>query len=119
MMVFLVLLQANPFFFLYPLPPGIIFPFGLLVSFAPGDANELLYAAGVPQGLGVLHVLGDNLVQCAADSSYGVIGHGLSRQDTAVAASSASTAASVVVVAASGQTVHKVPHGIFTCGHGG
>lgn len=46
---------------------------GLLVSFAPGDADELLDAAGVPQGLGVLHVLGDDLMQGAADSCDGVI----------------------------------------------
>lgn len=46
---------------------------GLLVSFAPGDADELLDAAGVPQGLGVLHVLGDDLMQGTADSCDGVI----------------------------------------------
>lgn len=100
------------------LPPDIIFPFGLLVSFAAGDADELLDATGVPQGLGVLHVLGDDFVQCAADSRDGVVRHGLPRQDAAVGASSASSspAATVVVVAASRQTVHQVPHGVFTCG---
>lgn len=51
----------------------IIFPFGLLVSFAPGDANELLNAPSVPQGLSVLHVLSDDLMQSAADSCDGVI----------------------------------------------
>lgn len=55
-------------------------------------------------------------MQRAADSRDGVIRHGLPQQDTAVGASSPATA--VVVVAAPGQTVHQVPHGIFTCGHG-
>lgn len=94
-----------------------IFPFGLLVSLAAGDADELLDATGVPQGLGVLHVLGDDLVQCAADCCDGVVRHGLPHQAAGVACTSSRSAA-VVVVAASGQTVHQVPHGIFTC-HGG
>ena len=102
----------------HPLPPVNILPFGLLVSFAAGNANELLDAAGVPQGLGVLHVLGDDLVQGAADSRDGVVRHGLPHQTAGVAASSSTTGA-VVVVAASGQAVHQVPHGVFTCGHGG
>ncbi|KAG7227420.1 hypothetical protein INR49_000426 [Caranx melampygus] len=34
------------------------------------------------------------------------------------ASASSSTAGAVVVVAASGQTVHQVPHGVFTFGHG-
>lgn len=50
-----------------------MFSFGLLVSFAAGDADELLDATGVPQGLGVLHVLGDDLMQRAADSGDGVV----------------------------------------------
>lgn len=93
-----------------------IFSFGLLVSFAAGDADEFLDTASVPQGLGVLHVLGDDLMQRTADSCDGVIRHGLSHQDAAVGASSPATA--VVVVAAPRQTVHQVPHGVFTCEHG-
>lgn len=89
----------------------IIFPFGLLVSFAPGDANELLNAPSVPQGLSVLHVLSDDLMQSAADSCDGVIWHGLSQQAVGIASS---PTAAIVVVAASRQTVHQVPHGIFT-----
>ncbi len=88
-----------------------------LVSFAAGDADEFLNAAGVPQGLRVLHVLGDDLMQCTADSCDGVIRHGLPHQTAGVAAAS-SSATAVVVVAASRQTVHQVPHGVFTCGHG-
>lgn len=48
-----------------------------LVAFAAGDADELLDAAGVAQGFGVLHVLGDNLVQRAADGGDRVVRHGL------------------------------------------
>lgn len=87
------------------------FPFGLLVSFATGDANELLNAPSVPQGLSVLHVLSDDLMQSTADSCDGVIWHGLSQQAVGVASS---PTAAVVVVAASRQTVHQVPHGVFT-----
>lgn len=105
-------------FFASFFPPDIVFPFGLLVSFAAGDANELLDAAGVPQGLGVLHVLGDDLMQCAADSCDGVVRHGLPHKTAGVAASS-SSATAVVVIAASRQAVHQVPHGVFTYGHGG
>lgn len=104
------------FFVPTPFPPDCIFPFGLLVSLAAGDADELLDATGVPQGLGVLHVLGDDLVQRAADCCDGVVRHGLPHQAAGVASASSRSAA-VVVVAASGQTVHQVPHGIFTC-HG-
>lgn len=45
----------------------------LLVSFAASDANELFYATSIAQGFGILHVLGDDFVQCTADSSYCVI----------------------------------------------
>lgn len=90
------------------------FPLRLLVSFAARDADELLDASGVPQGLGVLHVLGDDLVQRAADSRDGVVRHGLPHQAAGVGAASSCPAA-VVVVAATGQTVHQVPHGVFTC----
>lgn len=99
------------FFSVHPLPPDSIFPFGLLVSFAAGDADELLDAAGVPQGLGVLHVLGDDLMQCAADSCDGVVRHGLPHQAAGIASS---RTAAVVVVTAPGQAVHQVPHGVFT-----
>lgn len=92
-----------------------IVSFSLLVSFAAGNADKLFNTTGVPQGLGVLHVLGDDLMQRTADSCDGVIRHGLPHQDTAVGASSPTTGA-VVVVAAPRQTVHQVPHGIFTCG---
>lgn len=95
-------------------PTPSVFPFGLLVSFAAGNANELLDASGVPQRLGVLHVLGDDLVQSATDRRDGVIRHGLPHQAAAVGSSSASSAGAVVVVATSRQTVHQVPHGIFT-----
>lgn len=91
---------------LTPLRSAATFPFGLLVSLAARDADELLDAAGVPQGFGVLHVLGDDLVQRAADRSDGVVRHGLPPQDAAVDAAasscSSSSAAGVVVVAASG-----------------
>lgn len=101
----------------HPPPPGSS-PFALLVSFAAGNTDELLDATGVSQGLGVLHVLGDDLVQRTTDSCDGVIRHGLPYQAAGVATSS-STATAVVVVAASRQTVYQVPHGIFTCGHEG
>lgn len=114
----------NPSFFLKIWPPSsnwLSVPHlscHLLVSFAAGDANELLNATSVPQGLGVLHVLGDDLMQCAADSCDRVIWHGLSHQAVCVASPSSSTIAAAVVVAASRQTVYQVPHGVFTC-HGG
>lgn len=44
-----------------------------LVSFAAGDADEFFYATSITQGFGVLHVLGDDFVQCAANGSYRVI----------------------------------------------
>ncbi len=44
-----------------------------LVSFAAGDADEFFYAASITQGFGVLHVLGDDFVQCAADGGYCII----------------------------------------------
>lgn len=97
----------------HPLLPDGIFPFVLLVSFAAGDADELLDAAGVPQRLGVLHVLGDDFMQRAADSCDGVVRHGLSHQAAGVA-SATTSAAAVVVVAAPWQTVHQVPHCVFT-----
>lgn len=59
--------------FYSPLSSINISPFSLLVPFAAGNADELLDAAGVPQSLGVLHVLGDDLMQRAADSCDGVI----------------------------------------------
>lgn len=72
----------------------------LLVSFASGDTDELLYAAGVPQGLGVLHVFGDDLMQSAADSCDRVVRHGLPQQSTTVGATAAaaSSATTAVVV---------------------
>lgn len=48
-----------------------------LVSFAAGDADEFFYATSIPQGFGVLHVLGDDFVQCAADGSNRIVWHGL------------------------------------------
>lgn len=45
----------------------------LLVSFAPSDPDELLYAAGISEGFGVLHVLGDDFVQRAADGRHRVV----------------------------------------------
>ena len=77
----------------------------LLVSFAPGDAGELLDAAGVTQGLGVLHVLGDDLVQGAADGGYSVVGHGLAGGAVGCAAAGA--------VAAPRQAVDQVAHGVL------
>lgn len=44
-----------------------------LVSFAAGDADEFFYATSIPQGFGVLHVLGDDFVQCAADGSNRIV----------------------------------------------
>ena len=44
-----------------------------LVSFAAGDADEFFYATSITQGFGILHVLGDDFVQCAANGSYRVI----------------------------------------------
>lgn len=82
--------------------PAAAFLFSLLVSLGARDADELLDSAGVPQRFGVLHVLGDDLVQRAADRGDGVVRHGLPPQDAAVDAASSSAAASVVVVAASG-----------------
>lgn len=49
----------------------------VFVSFAAGNTNEFLNAAGVTKGLGVLHVLGDDFMQSAADRCNGVIGHAL------------------------------------------
>lgn len=48
-----------------------------LVAFAAGDADELLDAASVAQSFGVLHVLGDDLMQRAADGGDRVVRHGL------------------------------------------
>lgn len=63
------------------------------VSSALGDVDQLLDAARVGQGLGVLHVLAGDLVQGAADGR-----HRLVRQQGGVAA---------------GEPVHQVPHGVF------
>lgn len=49
----------------------------LLVSLAAGDADEFFNAASIAKGFGVLHVLGDDFVQCTADGSYCIIWHGL------------------------------------------
>lgn len=49
----------------------------LLVSFAASDPDEFLDSAGVSQGFGVLHVLGDDFVQRAADGCHRVVRHGL------------------------------------------
>lgn len=68
----------------------------LPVSSALGDVDQLLDAARVGQGLGVLHVLAGDLVQSAADG-----GHRLVRQQGGVAA---------------GEPVHQVPHGVFPWG---
>lgn len=44
-----------------------------LVSFAAGDPDEFLDAAGISEGFGVLHVLGDDFMQRAADGRYRVV----------------------------------------------
>lgn len=51
-----------------------------LVSFAAGDPDEFLDAASISEGFGVLHVLGDDFMQRAADGRYRVVGHGLARR---------------------------------------
>ena len=71
-----------------------------LVSFAAGDADEFLDAAGIAQSFGVLHVLGDDLVQCAADGSYRVVRHGLAGR----ACGSRGPTAGGVIVAATAAT---------------
>lgn len=58
-------------------PPRVNKSDDSLVPFAAGDADELLDAAGVAQGFGVLHVLGDDFVQRAADGGDRVVRHGL------------------------------------------
>lgn len=58
-------------------PPRVNKSNDSLVPFAAGDADELLDAAGVAQGFGVLHVLGDDFVQRAADGGDRVVRHGL------------------------------------------
>lgn len=45
----------------------------LLVSLAASDADEFFDAASIAKGFGVLHILGDDFVQCAADGSYCII----------------------------------------------
>lgn len=66
------------------------------VSPALGDVDQLLDAARVGQGLGVLHVLAGDLVQSAADGCDRLV-----RQQCGVAA---------------GEPVHQVPHGVLPCG---
>lgn len=51
-----------------------------LVSFAASDPDEFLDATGISEGFGVLHVLGDDFVQRAADGRYRVVWHGLARR---------------------------------------
>lgn len=76
-----------------------------LVSFAPGDADELLDAACVSQCLGVLHVLGDDLVQGAADRRHRVVRHGF--------AGCAVVGATAAGVTAPRKTVDQIPHRIL------
>lgn len=63
------------------------------VSSALGDVDQLLDAARVGQGLGVLHVFARDLVQGATDGR-----HGLVRQQGGVS---------------SRETVDQVPHGVL------
>ena len=69
------------------------------VSSALGDVDQLLDAARVGQGLGVLHVFAGDLVQGATDGS-----HGLVRQQGGVPP---------------GETVDQVPHRILPWERGG
>jgi len=68
-----------------------------LVSFAAGYADEFFYATSITQGFGVLHVLGDDFVQRAADGSHRVVGHGLAGRS---GGPGGPTAGGVVVAAA-------------------
>lgn len=77
-----------------------------LVPFAPGDPDELLDAAGVSKRLGVLHVLGDDLMQGTADRRHGVVRHGFPRR----AVVGATAAISVV---APRKAVDQIPHGVL------
>lgn len=71
----------------------------ILISFAARDANKLLDAPSITQGLGVFHVFGNDLVKSTADGCDGVVGHALSH------------AAAVIV--ASWQAVDQVSHGVL------
>lgn len=68
-----------------------------LVSFAAGNADEFFDAPGITQGFRVLHVLGDDFVQGAADGGYRVVRHGLAGW---AAGAGRPTAGGVVVAAA-------------------
>lgn len=68
-----------------------------LVSFAASDPDEFLDAAGISEGFGVLHVLGDDFMQRAADGRYRVVWHGLARR---AHSSGGATAGGVIVTAA-------------------
>lgn len=72
------------------------FAANLPVSSAFGYVHQLLYAARVSQGLGVLHVLACDLVQSTADGCRGLVG----QYAWAVAA---------------GQPVDQVSHGVLSC----
>lgn len=69
------------------------------VSSALCDVDQLLDAARVGQGLGVLHVLAGDLVQGATDGC-----HSLVRQQGGVS---------------SGEAVYQVPHCVLPWGEGG
>lgn len=77
-------------------------PSDLLISFAFRDADQLLDAACIPQGLGVLHVLGDHFVQGTADSGDRIIRHGL--------------ACRIVAVVSSWKPVDQISHGVLAFG---
>lgn len=79
----------------------------LLVSFAPGDADEFLDASSITQSLGVLHVLSDDLVQGTADSRDSVVRHGLPN--------SIGSSPITVVVVPPGQSVDQVSHCVLAC----
>lgn len=79
-----------------------------LVSFAPGDADELLDATGVSQGFGVLHVLGDDLMQGAADCRHRVVRHGF-----ACCAVVGAAGAAAAGVTAPRKAVHQIPHRVL------
>lgn len=73
----------------------------ILVSFAACDANKLLDASSITQGLGVFHVLCNDLVKSAADGCDGVVRHALSHTAT------------TAVIVASWQAVDQVSHGVL------
>lgn len=68
-----------------------------LVSFAADNADKFFNASGITKSFGVLHILGDDFVQGAADGSYRIIWHGLAGR---ACGSGGPTAGGVVVAAA-------------------